>query len=78
MVMAVLGAGSKGPALARRAPRERLAATVAPESVCEMTPPTTIWSPDQVGITSTSGVEVQAVHVKVAMGAVALALDVAV
>lgn len=78
MVTAVEGAGSKGPAVRSSVPRERFAATVAPVRVCEMTPPTTIWSPDQVGIMSTSGVVVQAVQVKVATGAVVLALDVAV
>ncbi|MBY0259592.1 hypothetical protein [Methylobacterium sp.] len=78
MVMGVDGAGSNGPAVKRSVPRERLTATVAPVRVCEMTPPTTIWSPDQVGMTSTSGVVVQAAHVKVATGAVRLTLDVAV
>jgi hypothetical protein len=78
MVMGVEGAGSNAPKVARRAARERLAATVAPERVCAITPPVICWSPDQVGITSTSGVVVQAGHVKIATGAVRLVLDVAV
>lgn len=40
--MAVFGAGSNGPLVSSSVPRERLAATAAPESVCETTPPTTI------------------------------------
>jgi hypothetical protein len=77
-VTAVDGAGSNGPAVRSSVPRDRFAATVAPLRVCEMTPPTTIWSPDHVGMMSTSGAVVQATHVKVATGAVVLVLDVAV
>lgn len=76
--MGVDGAGSNGPAVSNSVPRERLAATVAPERVCAVTPPITICSPAQDGMTSTSGVVAQAGQVKMATGAVRLALDVTV
>ncbi|KQP61065.1 hypothetical protein ASF39_15430 [Methylobacterium sp. Leaf108] len=61
--MLTLGtAVSNGPAFRRSVPRDRFARTVAPESVCAVTPPMIWMSLLQVGITSTSGVEVHAVQ----------------
>lgn len=58
----------KGPVLSASVPRETFARTVAPVRVCAVTPPDTIWSPDQPTITSTSGGAVKAGEkVKVAM-----------
>lgn len=76
--MAVDGAGSNGPAVSSSVPLERFTATVALDRLCAVTPPTTIWSPDHVGMMSTSGAVVQAGHVKTATGAVRLVVDVAV